>query len=152
MRLQTLITGAIKRIAPRAEIHAGAETASSARDYYHPGIVVGIRYIESWLRGNGCVPLFNLMEDAATAEISRAQLWQWLRHGATLDSGRTVDAALVKAVIAEEVLKIRVDFGAAENRLDEAVALFETVATAPDFAEFLTLPAYEKITTMAAGC
>jgi malate synthase len=115
-------------------------------------VTVGIRYIESWLRGNGCVPLFNLMEDAATAEISRAQLWQWLRHGATLDSGRTVDAALVKAVIAEEVLKIRVDFGAAENRLDDAVALFETVATAPDFAEFLTLPAYEKITTMAAGC
>ena len=112
-------------------------------------VTVGIRYIESWLRGNGCVPLFNLMEDAATAEISRAQLWQWLRHGAALDDGRTVDAALVSAVIAEEVPKIRAELGETENRLDEAVALFETVATAPDFAEFLTLPAYDKLTAAA---
>ena len=130
------------------EIPEGAITEAGVR----LNVTVGIRYIESWLRGNGCVPLFNLMEDAATAEISRAQLWQWLRHGATLDDGRTVDAALVRAVIAEEVAKIRAEFGEdGENRLDEAVGLFETVATAPDFAEFLTLPAYDKITDLAAG-
>ena len=118
------------------EIPEGAITEAGVR----LNVTVGIRYIESWLRGNGCVPLFNLMEDAATAEISRAQLWQWLRHGATLDDGRTVDAALVGAVIAEEVAKIRAELGEdGENRLDEAVGLFETVATAPDFAEFLTL-------------
>ena len=115
-------------------------------------VTVGIRYIESWLRGNGCVPLFNLMEDAATAEISRAQLWQWLRHGAALDDGRTVDAALVKGVIEDEVATIRAELGdVGGDRLDEAVALFETVATAPDFAEFLTLPAYDKITTVTSA-
>jgi malate synthase len=128
------------------EIPEGAITEAGVR----LNVSVGIRYIESWLRGNGCVPLFNLIEDAATAEISRAQLWQWLRHGATLDDGRTVDAALLKTVIAEEVAAMRAELGSdAENRLDEAVALFETVATAPDFAEFLTLPAYAKITTVA---
>ena len=92
------------------------------------------------------------MEDAATAEISRAQLWQWLRHGAALDDGRTVDAALVKGVIEDEVAKIRAELGdVGGDRLDEAVALFETVATATDFAEFLTLPAYDKITTVTSA-
>ncbi len=129
------------------EIPEGAITEAGVR----LNVSVGIRYIESWLRGNGCVPLFNLMEDAATAEISRAQLWQWLRHGATLDDDRTVDAALVKTVIAEEVSTMRDELGDAENRLDEAVALFETVATAPEFAEFLTLPAYDKITTVTSA-
>ncbi len=129
------------------EIPDGAITEAGLR----LNVSVGIRYIESWLRGNGCVPLFNLMEDAATAEISRAQLWQWLRHGATLDDGRTVDAGLLKTVIAKELSTIRAELGETENRLDEAVALFETVATAPDFAEFLTLPAYERITTVASG-
>ena len=130
------------------DIPKGAITEAGVR----LNVGIGIRYIESWLRGNGCVPLFNLMEDAATAEISRAQLWQWLRHGAALDDGRIVDAALVKAVIAEEVATMRTELGGnAENRLDEAVALFETVATAPDFAEFLTLPAYDRITAIATG-
>ena len=129
------------------DIPDGAITEAGVR----LNVAVGVRYIESWLRGNGCVPLNNLMEDAATAEISRAQLWQWLRHGATLEGGRTLDAALVATLIAEEVAKIRAALGDAENRLDEAVALFETVATAPEFADFLTLPAYDKITTVASA-
>ena len=129
------------------DIPDGAITEAGVR----LNVAVGVRYIESWLRGNGCVPLNNLMEDAATAEISRAQLWQWLRHGATLEGGRTLDAALVATLIAEEVAKIRAALGDAENRLNEAVALFETVATAPEFADFLTLPAYDKITTVASA-
>ena len=129
------------------DIPDGAITEAGVR----LNVAVGVRYIESWLRGNGCVPLNSLMEDAATAEISRAQLWQWLRHGATLEGGRTLDAALVATLIAEEVAKIRAALGDAENRLDEAVALFETVATAPEFADFLTLPAYDKITTVASA-
>ncbi len=70
-------------------------------------INVGIGYIESWLRGIGCVPLYNLMEDAATAEISRAQVWQWIRHGAKLDDGRHVDLPLCRAILDEELAKLR---------------------------------------------
>ena len=74
-------------------------------------VQVGIRYTEAWLGGNGCVPLFNLMEDAATAEISRAQLWQWAKHGATSAEGVTIDRPYVRTVIAEEMEKIRGDLG-----------------------------------------
>src|SRR3984893_19588594 len=70
-------------------------------------VAVGIGYLESLLRGTGCVPLFNLMEDAATAEISRAQVWQWIRHGARLDDGRTVDMALCRKLLDEELTKLR---------------------------------------------
>jgi malate synthase len=105
---------------------------------------VGLGYIESWLRGVGCVPLYNLMEDAATAEISRSQVWQWVRHGARLDDGSAIDAALVERVIAEEVGKLKA--GAAPGaKWDEAAALFREIALAPRFVEFLTLPAYALV-------
>src|SRR5207302_10579754 len=68
---------------------------------------LNVGYIEAWLRGTGCVPLYNLMEDAATAEISRAQLWQWIRHRAKLDDGRIVDAALCSVMLDEELAKLR---------------------------------------------
>src|SRR5437868_14658163 len=86
-------------------------------------INVAIGYIEAWLRGSGCVPLYHLMEDAATAEISRAQIWQWIRHGAKLDDGRVVDVALCGAVLDEELAKLRAgaDDGA---RYEDAAALF----------------------------
>src|SRR5690349_2754367 len=107
-------------------------------------INVGLGYIESWLRGVGCVPLYNLMEDAATAEISRSQVWQWVRHGARLDDGSAIDAALVERVIAEEVGKLKA--GAAPGaKWDEAAALFREIALAPRFVEFLTLPAYALV-------
>jgi malate synthase len=108
-------------------------------------INVGIGYIEAWLRGLGCVPLYNLMEDAATAEISRAQVWQWIRHGASLDDGRIIDAALCRAVLAEEVLKLQ---QAAEPtaRYIDAAKLFSDLIEAPAFPEFMTLPAYDMIT------
>ena len=95
-----------------------------------------VGYIEAWLRGTGCVPLHNLMEDAATAEISRAQVWQWLRHGAKLDDGRTIDHALVERIIGEE--RARAAAKASSHRFDDAAQLFQRQVTATDFVEFLT--------------
>jgi malate synthase len=105
---------------------------------------VGIGYIEAWLRGTGCVPLYNLMEDAATAEISRAQVWQWIRHGAKLDDGRAVDTALCREVLDEELAKLH--HNASSDRYEDAAKLFRELIEAPTFPEFLTLPAYEMIT------
>ena len=107
---------------------------------------VGIQYIEAWLRGLGAVPLYNLMEDAATAEISRTQVWQWIRHGAALDDGRVATPALLDAIVAEETRTIAGEIGAdrmAKGRFGEATALFTRLATTPELAEFLTLGAYD---------
>ena len=117
-------------------------------------IRVAIQYIEAWLAGRGAVPLYNLMEDAATAEISRAQLWQCLRHGARLENGRTVDWALVDRLVAEEVAALRDVLGEAryeEGHFDEAVALFTQVGTGNGFPDFLTLPAYRVLNTIHDG-
>ncbi|MCE7007754.1 malate synthase A [Kibdelosporangium philippinense] len=101
---------------------------------------VGVRYIASWLGGNGAAAIHNLMEDAATAEISRAQVWQWVRNDVVLDTGATVTASLVRDVLAETRKELDgLPF------LDEAAELFDQVALADDFVDFLTLPAYEKI-------
>ncbi len=117
-------------------------------------IRVAIQYIEAWLAGRGAVPLYNLMEDAATAEISRAQLWQCLRHGARLENGRAVDWALVDRLVAEEVAALRDVLGEAryeEGHFDDAVALFTQVGTGNGFPEFLTLPAYRVLNTIHDG-
>ena len=106
-------------------------------------INVGIGYIEAWLRGTGCVPLYNLMEDAATAEISRAQLWQWIRHNAKLDDGRGVDVALCRKLLKEELAKMRTS---TENGgHEQAAELFLTLIEDRVFPEFLTMPAYDRI-------
>jgi malate synthase len=104
---------------------------------------VGIGYIEAWLRGTGCVPLYNLMEDAATAEISRAQVWQWIRHGAQLDDGRTVDMALCRKLFDEELAKLRTS--RSDNGDEAAAKLFCELIEARAFPEFLTIPAYDMI-------
>ena len=104
-------------------------------------IDVGIQYLESWLRGIGCVPIYNLMEDAATAEICRAQVWQWVRHGASLKDGRIVTMDLVKSTIAEELEKLRTKFPS--GKFDLAAELFERITN--HFPEFMTLAAYEHI-------
>ena len=112
---------------------------------FRGNISVGIQYIESWLRGQGCVPLYNLMEDAATAEISRAQVWQWLKHGAKLDDGRVIDLPLFEQFLAEETAGLEKELGAERfegGRFDDAIALFAKLSTEDDFEEFLTLPAY----------
>jgi malate synthase len=102
-------------------------------------IDVGLQYLESWLRGSGCVPIYNLMEDAATAEICRSQVWQWVRHGAALSDGRKVTQEMVRQVIVEQKNKLQ---GA---RLAEAAEIYDHMMTSPDFAEFLTLVAYDYI-------
>jgi malate synthase len=109
---------------------------------------VGIQYLESWLRGQGCVPLYNLMEDAATAEISRTQIWQWIRHGASLEGGDTLTAERFRAALDEEMLRVRAEVGRdrfERGRFLEARELFERISTADRFEPFLTLPAYQSL-------
>ncbi|HEU5288577.1 MAG TPA: malate synthase A [Candidatus Limnocylindria bacterium] len=111
-------------------------------------VSVGIQYLASWLRGTGAAAINNLMEDAATAEISRSQVWQWVHHGAKLAEGPTVTRELVRTVRDEELAKIRTAVGDgayAQGRFDEAATLFDEVALAPDFVEFLTLPGYTRL-------
>nr|WP_222529973.1 malate synthase A [Azospirillum sp. 412522] len=129
-------------------VPAGPKTQSGLRN----NVAVGIGYIEAWLRGQGCVPLFNLMEDAATAEISRAQLWQWVHTGTVLDDGRVVTLDLVDRIIAEELAAWETRVGAdtyAKGRHADAAALFRDLVAREDFTDFLTLPAYERV--MAEG-
>ncbi|HEX9398311.1 MAG TPA: malate synthase A [Burkholderiales bacterium] len=107
-------------------------------------ISVGIQYIGAWLAGNGCVPVFNLMEDAATAEISRSQIWQWMRSPkGVLNDGKKVTPALFRKLLAEELAKIKAAPG--EGRYDEAAKLFEKLTLDDNYVEFLTLPAYQAI-------
>ena len=125
--------------------------------------VVGVLYLEAWLRGLGCVPLFALMEDAATAEICRTQVWQWIRHGAVLeagegDSGRGGFGALTAArfdrVLDEEMEKVRAEKGDVawrSGKFDEAVELFRRFSTSRELADFLTLEAYQRLVAEEGG-
>ena len=107
-------------------------------------INVGIHYLGAWLAGNGCVPIHNLMEDAATAEISRSQVWQWIRSPkGVLEDGRKVSAELVRAYVPEELAKIKA--GGFEGQFDRAAEIFTRMSTQDSFEEFLTLPLYEEI-------
>ncbi len=107
-------------------------------------INVGIHYLGAWLAGNGCVPIHNLMEDAATAEISRSQVWQWIRSPkGVLDDGRKVTADMVRALVPQELANIKA--GGFEGHFDRAAVIFEQMSTQDAFAEFLTLPLYEEI-------
>jgi malate synthase len=123
----------------------GGRTEAGLRN----NINVGIQYISSWLRGNGAAAIFNMMEDAATAEISRSQVWQWRRHGVKLDTGVEVTAELVRRYEEEELEKIREQVGDefffSEGRPDESRELFDQVALSDEFVDFLTLPAYERL-------
>jgi len=104
-------------------------------------VSVGIQYLSSWLRGSGAVAIFNLMEDAATAEIARSQVWQWIRHG-------RFERDRVRAVIDDELERLREEFGdevLAKSRADDARAIFEQVALGDELEEFLTLPAYDYL-------
>jgi malate synthase len=112
-------------------------------------ISVGIQYLGAWLAGNGCVPVFNLMEDAATAEISRSQIWQWIRSGkGVLEDGRKVTKELFRELLNEELPKVRTSLGEAAwqaGRYEEAAGRFEKITSDDSYVEFLTLPAYELI-------
>ena len=101
-------------------------------------ISVGVQYLAAWLRGSGAVPIHNLMEDAATAEISRAQLWQWLHHGVKLEDGRMMTQALMDELFAEELAKLGPEVA-------HAGPLFKDVATRTPLVDFLTLPGYQEL-------
>jgi malate synthase len=101
---------------------------------------VGLQYLDSWLRGSGCVPIYNLMEDAATAEICRAQVWQWVRHGAKMSDGKTVTEPMVKEIIRERSAELGKDGG-----MQKAAKLLESLMTGREFPEFLTLASYDLL-------
>ncbi len=126
------------------EVHEGTRTEDGLRQ----NIRVGVQYIEAWLRGRGAVPLYNLMEDAATAEISRTQIWQQLHFEATLESGEKVTRELFETCLSEEMERVKGEIGAeayAGGRFPEAIELFRTMSTAEALSPFLTLPAYRLI-------
>jgi malate synthase len=115
---------------------------------------VGILYLEAWLRGSGCVPLYNLMEDAATAEISRAQVWQWIRHGAKLEDGCRVTPALYREIRRDELRSIGKRIGRERwkaGRFESAAALFDRLIEARELDDFLTLPAYDELLKFEAS-
>ena len=126
------------------QIPGGKITEAGLRN----NISVGIQYISAWLRGTGAVAIFNLMEDAATAEISRSQVWQWCQHpDGILDDGRKITIEMVKSMIPEELAKIRHAYGDAydEEKTNQATELFLTLVTQNEFEEFLTISAYNQL-------
>jgi malate synthase len=128
-------------------VPTGPKTEAALRH----NIRVGILYLDSWLRGTGAAPFFHLMEDASTAEISRTQIWQWIRHGARLDSGELVTRARVRSLIRQEAAMMiwtSSERGTHPGFLGEASALFEQLCTAEELADFLTSSAYEKILSL----
>jgi len=131
VQLQKLREDVVANAGALLQPPSGTRTEAGLRH----NIRVGIQYLEAWLGGQGAVPIYNLMEDAATAEISRTQIWQWIRHGAALDDGRTVTRTMVEQWIAEE----------SAGRLPAAREIFNAVATSEKLADFLTLPAYEYL-------
>ncbi|WP_067710161.1 malate synthase A [Erwinia sp. ErVv1] len=123
---------------------AGERTEAGMR----ANIRVAVQYIEAWISGNGCVPVYGLMEDAATAEISRTSIWQWIRHGKTLQSGEVVTAALFRQMLAEEMRVIQDELGDqryCQGRFSEAADLMEHITTESGLIEFLTLPGYRLL-------
>ena len=148
----------------RDDVDVGAEQLLDAKSAWSPpseavlrnDVNVGIQYISSWLRGNGAAGIYGLMEDAATAEIARAQVWQWVRHGIELEDGRPITRELVQRYETEELEKIRSEIGddewfEREGRPKLAKRLFEQMAIADELADFLTLPAYEAVLKIEAG-
>jgi len=126
------------------EMHQGERTEEGLR----LNIRVGVQYIEAWLRGRGAVPLYNLMEDAATAEISRSQVWQWIYHRARLADGREVTPGLFESILDDEMEKVRQAIGPTtydSGRFEDATDLFREMSLALEIEEFLTIPAYRLI-------
>ena len=129
------------------EVHKGEKTEDGMREC----IRVGIQYIAAWLGGRGAVPLYNLMEDAATAEISRAQIWQWLKHSTSLNDGRTVTIELFQSILEDEINGLKEIIGEnqwKDGKYEKAIELFEKMSISPDCKEFLTLSAYEEIISL----
>jgi malate synthase len=120
---------------------AGERTEEGMR----ANIRVAVQYIEAWISGNGCVPIYGLMEDAATAEISRTSIWQWIHHQKTLSNGKPVTKTLFRQMLAEEMRVIQDELGEhrfSSGRFDDAARLMEQITTSDDLIDFLTLPGY----------
>ncbi|MGH2817237.1 MAG: malate synthase A [Actinomycetota bacterium] len=135
-------------VTARRLLETSVPGGSITEEGLHSNVSVAILYLESWLRGTGAAALFNLMEDAATAEIARSQVWQWIRHGASTSEGARVDRKLVHEIEEEELGRIREAVGEEMyegGRFKDAIALFEEVALAEKMPEFLTIPAYELL-------
>ncbi len=139
---------------PRGAVHIAAAdllavpAGSITEEGLRWNIDVGLQYLEAWLRGSGCVPIYNLMEDAATAEICRAQIWQWVRHAAKMDTGEAVTSAVVQRALHERMDKLRATLGVAgfeESRFHAAAVLFDGLLAAKRFPPFLTLAAYDEL-------
>jgi len=153
------MTGLNQLARRREDVHVTADDLLSVpvgtrtEEGLRHNVRVGVQYIEAWLRGSGCVPLYHLMEDAATAEISRAQVWQWLRHRARLDdSGDVVTPELLDRIAGEEMVRIESEVGEPRvraGRFAEALALFVRLATEETIADFLTTAAYETLDNVA---
>ena len=125
-------------------VHEGTRTVQGLRD----NIRVGVQYIEAWLRGRGAVPIYHLMEDAATAEISRAQIWQFVKYGVALDGGVKASPSLFEKCLSEEMERVKNEVGPdayASGRFPEAIDLFSRLSLAPEFEDFLTIPAYRLV-------
>ena len=138
------------RVTSKDLLAVGETPGAATREGLALNVNVGIQYISSWLRGNGAAGIYGLMEDAATAEIARGQVWQWIRHSIRLDTGQPVTPELVRQICAEQLARIREEIGDdtwfdEHGRPELSRELFEAVALSADFEEFLTLPAYEKL-------
>jgi len=158
--VQTALEAFARHMPGSNQIHVIPEAKVTAADLLAPlhgpitekgvrwNLHVGVRYLEAWLGGSGAEPIHNLMEDLATSEISRSQLWQWLKFGAKLDDGRPVTAELYDRLLQEELAAIRAEYGAERynsGHFKEAVALFMRMSKSAEFDEFLSLPAYELL-------
>ena len=112
-------------------------------------IRIAVQYIEAWIQGNGCVPIYGLMEDAATAEISRTSIWQWIQHGKTLSNDKLVTKDLFRSMLAEELINVQQELGDARyesGQFAKAAELLEQITTSDELVDFLTLPGYELLT------
>jgi malate synthase len=142
------------RVSPEQLLDVGSIPGRATVAGLRSNVDVGLRYLEAWLRGNGAVGIHNLMEDAATAEISRSQIWQWLHNDVRLDTGETVTADGVRRIAGEVLDALRQEIGPeayAAGRFEEARVLFERVALADEFVDFLTLPAYEAVLSIESA-
>ena len=126
-------------------LDVGSTPGSITHGGLRNNVEVALFYLEAWLRGHGAVGIHNLMEDAATAEISRSQIWQWVHHGSKLDDGAPVTADLVRTVLDEELARILAVHDGPDRRFADARRVFEQVALADEFADFLTIPAYDLV-------
>ena len=111
-------------------------------------IRVALQYIAAWISGKGCVPIYGLMEDAATAEISRTSIWQWIKHGKSLSNGKLIDKALFTQMLAEESMVVKAEVGEElwqQQNFDKAADLLLSITTADELVDFLTLPAYQLL-------